>query len=124
MFEGFKITVTGVLLAAVIGLVIGLSMQGCQSLGLATPQTLDQRIAYSYAGVTTALNTVTTALQSGQLTSTQATNANSLILNVKSVLDTAKGEETADPTAAEKELALGVAAMTAVQNYLAAAGVK
>lgn len=97
---------------------------GCQSLGLTTPQNFDQKLAYGYAGVTTALNTVTSATNAGQLSSVQATNANTLILNAKAILDTARADETSNLTAAQNDLTLALTAMAAVQSYLTQAGVK
>jgi hypothetical protein len=97
---------------------------GCKTLGLATPQTLDQKLAYGYAGVTTALNTIATATTAGQLTSVQATNANGLALQVKLVLDAARSLETSNATAAQNDLTLALSSLTAVQTYLTNAGVK
>lgn len=103
---------------------IALPMLGCSSLGLATPQTLDQKLGYGYAGVTTALNTIATATQAGQLTSAQATNANALALQVKGVLDTARSLESTNATGAQNDLTLALSSLTAVQQYLTSAGVK
>lgn len=95
---------------------------GCASLGLAPAQNLDQKIAYAYAGLTTALQGIATATQAGQLTAAQATNANNMSLNVKAVLDTARALETSNATAAANDLALATAALTDVNNYLKSAG--
>ncbi len=107
------------ILAAVV-----LGLAGCASLGLATPQTLDQRLAYGYAGVTAALNTITTAVEAGQLTSEQATTANQMVINVKVGLDTARSLEATNATSAQNDLQLALTALTAVQTYLTAQGVK
>jgi hypothetical protein len=108
----------------VLALLIALPMLGCQSLGLTTPQTFDQKLAYGYAGVTTALNTVTTALSAGQLSSAQATQANSLVLQAKVILDTARSEEGTNLSSAQNDLTLALTAMNAVETYLTQAGVK
>jgi hypothetical protein len=101
-----------------------LALAGCQTLGLAPAQTLDQKLAYGYAGVTTALNTIAQATTAGQLTSIQATNANALALQVKSVLDSARALEGSNVTAAQNDLQLAMSSLTAVQTYLTSAGVK
>lgn len=101
-----------------------LMLGACASLGLAQPQTLDQKLAYGYAGVTTALNTITTATTAGQLTSAQATEANNLALQVKAILDNARALEGNDATAAQNDLTLALSSLTAVQQFLTAAGVK
>lgn len=97
---------------------------GCASLGLTTPQTLDQKIGYAYVGITTALTTVTTAVSAGQITSTQASNANTMILNAKGILDTARDTEGDNQTAAANDIVLATAALTSVQQYLTNNGVK
>lgn len=96
----------------------------CSSLGLTPPQTLDEKLAYGYAGVTTALNTIATATTAGQLTSIQATEANGLALQVKQILDNARALEGNNATAAQNDLTLALSSLTAVQQYLTAAGVK
>jgi hypothetical protein len=105
-------------------LAVMLVLGACTSLGLSSPQTLDQKLAYGYAGVTTALNTIATATTAGQLTSAQAINANTMTLNVKTILDTARGLETTNATSAQNDLTLALSSLTAVQQYLTSAGVK
>jgi hypothetical protein len=106
------------ILAAVV-----LSLGACSALGLTTPKTLDEKLAYGYAGVTTALNTIASATIAGQLTSTQAVNANTMTLNVQSILDSARALETTNASSAQTDLTLALAALTAVQQYLTAQGV-
>ncbi len=107
------------ILAAVI-----LMLSACSSLGLAPAQSLDAKLAYGYAGVTAALNTIATATNAGQLTSAQATNANNLALQAKSILDTARALETTNATSAQNDLTLALSSLTAIQQYLTSAGVK
>lgn len=110
--------------AFVIAAFIAITLQACTSLGLIPAQTLDQKLAYGYAGVTTALNTIATATTAGQLTSAQATHANDLVLQVKSILDDARGLESNNATVAQNDLTLALSSLTAVQTYLTSAGVK
>jgi putative exporter of polyketide antibiotics len=100
------------------------ALGACSSLGLATPQTLDQKLAYGYSGVATALNTIATATIAGQLTSAQATNANGMVLQVKGILDTARALETSNAPSAQNDLTLALSSLASVQQYLTAAGVK
>lgn len=101
-----------------------LCIGGCASLGLAQPQTLDQKIAYAYGGLTTALQGIATATNKGQLTSAQATQANNAAMNVKTILDTARSLENSDATTAQKDLDLATAALSSIQNTLTSAGAK
>lgn len=101
-----------------------LALVGCAQLGLAPATTLDQNLAYAYAGVTTALNTIATATAAGQLSSAKATQANTMVLAVKSTLDLARADETSNATSAQNDLTLATQALTAVQTFLTASGVK
>lgn len=103
---------------------IALFIGGCSSLGLAPAQTLDQKIEYGYAGVTAVLQAIPPAIQSGVLSSATATKANNLALQVKTLLDAARTVETTSPSSALNDLNLATAALTAVQQYLIANGVK
>jgi hypothetical protein len=97
---------------------------GCASLGLAPAQTLDQKVAYGYAGVTAVLQSIPAAIQSRVLSSASATKANNMALQVQTLLDAARAAETTSPSGALNDLNLATAALTAVQAYLTANGVK
>jgi hypothetical protein len=101
-----------------------LALSGCATLGLSPAQNLDQKIGYAYGGVTAALQTIAQATTAGTLTSTKATNANNMVLNIKSILDSAKATETTNASAAAIDLQLATTALTAVQAYFTANGVK
>lgn len=105
-------------------LVCLLSVSGCASLGLAPAQTLDQKIEYGYAGVDGVLKAIPPALTAGTLSSATATKANTLALNVKQLLDSARAAENTDVTSAQNDLNLAISALTAVQQYLTRNGVK
>lgn len=108
-------------LSLLFGLLV---VAGCAQLGLAPAQTLDQKLAYAYGVETGLLNTIATATTAGTLSSTTASKANTLVLTAKSVLDGARAVETSNPTGAATDLALATSALTAVQTYLTANGVK
>ncbi len=97
---------------------------GCAALGLAPAQTLDQKIEYGYAGVDAVLKSIPSAVTAGTLSSATATKANSMALEVKTLLDSARSAETINASAALNDLNLATAALTAVQQYLTANGVK
>jgi len=108
------------LILAAIVLLLG----ACSSLGLAPAKSLDEKLAYGYGGVTAALNTIATATNAGHLTSDQATHANNLALQAKSILDTARALETTNATSAQNDLTLALTVLTEVQKYLTSSGVK
>jgi hypothetical protein len=108
----------------VLLLVVGLTLTGCTALGFTTPQSTDQRIAYAYAGVTASLQTIAQATSAGTLSSTKASQANNMVLQVKSLLDAAKAAEATSDNEALQDLNMATAALTAVQQYLQANGVK
>jgi hypothetical protein len=109
---------------AFILLAVMLTLGACASLGLAPAQTLDQKIEYGYAGVTAVLQSIPPAITSGVLSSATATKANTMALQVKTLLDSARAAETTNATGALNDLNLATAALTAVQSYLTANGVK
>lgn len=107
----------------IIGVLLVL-LVGCAQLGLVTPQNTDQKIAYAYGSLTGVLNTIAAATTAGTLSSVNATKANTMVLNAKTILDGAKAEEGTQPTDALNDLNLVTQALTAVQTYLTANGVK
>lgn len=107
-----------------LALLFVLPVMGCQSLGLTSPQNLDQRLAYSYSAVTAALNTIAQATTAGQLKSADAVKANQMVLQAKDALDLARAAEATDASAAVRDLSLATAVLTAVQRFLTQNGVK
>jgi hypothetical protein len=99
-------------------------LASCASLGLAPAQTLDQKLAYAYGVETGLLNSIASATTAGTLSSATATKANTMVLTAKGFLDSARALESANATNAANDLALATAALTAVQTYLTANGVK
>jgi hypothetical protein len=101
-----------------------LAMTGCQSLGIAAPQTLDQKLAYAQGAIIAAQQSIAQATTAHLLTSAQATNANNMTLSALAVISTARSLETSNSTAATNDLALATAAISSIQAYLTSAGVK
>lgn len=108
----------------VLALLFSLPIMGCQTLGLATPQTTDQKLAYAYGSVTGVLNSIADATNAGALSSAKATQANQLALQVKATLDAARAVENTDEATALQDLNMATAALAAVQQFLTANGVK
>jgi hypothetical protein len=106
------------LITAIFLLILGILL-ACAS--APAPKTLDQSLAYVEGAVITAQQGITTALTAGQLSSAQATNANTLALNVLSIVTTARAAESSSPASAQNDLALAQTALTAVQTYLTTA---
>jgi hypothetical protein len=99
-------------------------LASCAALGLAPAQTLDQKLAYAYGVETGLLNSIATAVTAGTITSQTGSKANTLVLNVKTFLDDARALEATNATGAAADLALATTALTAVQTFLTANGVK
>jgi hypothetical protein len=105
-------------------LVALLSLAGCTTLGIAPPQTLDQKLAYAQGAIIAAQQSIAQATKTGLLTSAQAINANNMTISALSVISTARSLETSNATAAANDLALVTAAIAGIQQYLTSAGVK
>lgn len=101
-----------------------MALVGCSSFNLTAPKTFDQQLAYAYGGVDSALVAITTATTSGLLSSTKATQANTMTLAVKTSLDAARAAETINAAGAANDLALATAGLTALQTFLVQSGVK
>jgi len=104
---------------------ICLTLTGCQALGLPTPQGFDQQLAQAYGIHTAVVSATATALTAGSISAADAQSVQGLEQNARTILDTAKTAETAGDTAgAQKDLALAMTALTALQTYLNTHGSK
>lgn len=101
-----------------------LLLVACSELGLTTPQTTDQKLAYAEGTVTGILQSIPAAVAAGTLSSTKATTVNNMAVAVHQTIQVARAEETSNPSQAIVDLNLATAALTAVQNWLTANGVK
>lgn len=103
------------------GVILGLVLliTGCASLGLAPPQNPQQGIAYAYSGVTAGLNTLTSMLQTGVISSADAVQVNSALLTVKSSLDLANGVALSSGPVAINVLTAATASLAKISAYLA-----
>ena len=92
---------------------------GCASLGLLTPQTLDERLSYAYDQHTAALQTITTATNQKLLTSRDAVSLLAIADQSRALLDAARGAQAGgDVSTAEGRLLLAINVLREVQTYL------
>lgn len=99
--------------------VLVLILSGCSALGLATPKGFDQSLAQAYSVHTAVVQATTAAVNSGAITSAEATQVQAQTISSRALLDAAKAAETAGNTAgANSDLTLATAALTALQQYL------
>jgi hypothetical protein len=105
------------ILALLLVLILA-SVFGCTSLGLTTPQSPQQSIAYGYSGVTAALNTLAQMTSAGAISSTNAIKANSAILNAKAILDDANQAAASSSPTALTLITSATQALAQVSAYL------
>lgn len=95
-----------------------LLLTACQSLGLNTPQSFDQKLAYAEQADTAVLTAATASLRAQQITSADQEQVIKLADEAKALIDSAKLLSSSDPTAANAKLALASAVLTQLQTYL------
>lgn len=101
-----------------IGAVV-LLLAGCASLGLPTPKGFDQQLGQAYGIHTAVLQTISVGTTSRQLSSADATAINTIAVNARVLLDSAKAVETAgDLAGAQSKLAMATSLLTQLQTYL------
>lgn len=96
-----------------------LLLSACASLGVATPQTFNQKLALAYGLHTAVLQATTTAVTNGTLSSDNAAKVLAKADDARTVLDTAQSAYAAgDAAGADSKLAIATVALTAIQAYL------
>ena len=101
-----------------------LLLAGCASLGLQSPETLNQKLAYAYSQVTAARQGATSALNAGQMNVDDAKHVQAMADEARKGLDLAKTYAASGNTqAATTQLQLEQGALLALQTYLASKGV-
>jgi hypothetical protein len=94
-------------------------LAACAATGLTPASSFAQNLAYAYAEHTAVLQATTNAVNSGALSSADAQAVLTQADTAKAALDAAVAFNTAgDLTDANTKLALGTAALTALQTYL------
>ncbi len=100
-------------------------LTACASLGIAPAQSFHQKLAYSYGIHTAVLQAATQAVQTGKLSSAEATQILDMADQSKVLLDTAGSLSLAgDVAGANNRLALASAALSALQTFLNTHGSK
>lgn len=95
-----------------------ITLTACQSLGVATPRTFNERLAAAYSTVTAARNTTATLLTAGKLSPSDAQNAQSQLDTARTGLDLARQVHASDPAAAQTRLDGIVVGLATLQAYL------
>lgn len=109
---------------AVAGMLLAL-LVGCQVLGLATPQSFDQQLANAYGVHTAVVQATANALNAGSISKADAIQVQVAEHSARAILDTARAAEVAGDTAgAQKNLALALTTLNAIQTYINAQGKK
>ena len=108
-----KVYVSAVLYVAVA------ILAACTALGVANPQTFNQKLAYAYGNVTAVRSITLSELQDGMITAKEAQNIQNGADDAKSALDTARlASSNGDLTTAEGKLKTAQTILTALQTFL------
>lgn len=91
----------------------------CAQLGLATPETFNEKLAAGYVTVTEMVTTTTALLKAGKIKSDDAANIQVQVNTAKAGLDIAKQVAANDPKAADAKLVAVRTVLTALSTYLA-----
>ena len=91
----------------------------CAYLGQPTPETFNERAAAAYTSVTAVRQTALTLLQTGNITAEDAKNIQESADNVRAGVDVARTIAVTNPGQAENRLTAAIAALSALNAYLA-----
>lgn len=94
-------------------------LQGCQTLGIQSPKTFNERLAAGYVTVTTVRQLGTTLVTSGKLSSPDAQNVQTQADNARNGLDIA---QNLGPLKGEDKLTSTLTVLQALQSYLTIKG--
>ncbi len=100
-------------------LAVAVFLTACAGLGLPTPTTFNERLAAAYGTVTEVRSDATILLSAGKITPADAQNVQNQADNAKAALDLARTMSKGDLPAANTRLTATIAALTALQAYLA-----
>lgn len=91
----------------------------CATLDVPVPQTFNQRVLAAYNTADAIVQSMATLLQAGKIKPADAQQVHDQVVNLKTGIDIAQQVHASDPSAGEDKLATTVAALTALQSYLA-----
>jgi len=95
-----------------------LFLSACIALGVATPQTFNEKLAVGYSTVTASRDATATLLSSGKLSASDAQNVQDQLNNARTGLDVAREVHATNPSAGDAKLSAVVTGLTALQSYL------
>lgn len=90
----------------------------CQSLGLAPPKSLEDRVAYGYSTYSAVQYAAANAVTAGELSSADGEAVLKMADQSRILLDSAKALASTDPRGASTQLDLALAVLTQIQSYL------
>ena len=97
-----------------------LLLTGCETLGIATPQTFNEKAAATLGTITTVRTTATSLLNQKRITAEDGQNVLVSTDAARTGLNVARSLHQSNPTAANQKLDAVRAGLTALQSYLAA----
>jgi hypothetical protein len=95
-----------------------LVLSSCSLLGVATPQTFNERLGAGYSTVTASRDATATLLSSGKLSASDAQNVQDQLNTARTGLDLARQVHATNPPAGDAKLDAVVTGLTALQAYL------
>jgi hypothetical protein len=94
-------------------------LASCASTGLAQPQSLDQRLAYTVGQITAVRSAAANALAAKAITADEAEKVLSMTDDAKAIADGAKAALAAgDESGAQNRLVLATSVLTALRSFL------
>ncbi len=95
-------------------------LTACAALGVASPETFNQKLAVSVATVTEVRNSAATLLMAGKISAADAQNVQAQADVAREGLNIARGLSGTDLSAASNRLEVTTVALRALQTYLIA----
>lgn len=102
--------------------IFAFALTACETLGIAQPQTFNDKVAVAYGAVTQARTTTTQLLEAKKISADDAQNVLTTTDVARVGIDTARKMHTADPKGADSKLNAIRTGLTALIGYLATRG--
>lgn len=94
-------------------------LHGCQSLGIPSASTFNEKVTVGYAAVTTVRMSALSLLNAKTITPSDAQNVQDQANNIRAGLDIARQTYAVDPSGAQSKLASVLTALNGLQSYIA-----
>lgn len=91
---------------------------GCATMGMATPKSVDQGLAYSTVGNTALLQATADGVNQGSISKADGKAVLSLVENAQELINSGKAIEDTDATGAAANAKLATAVLTEAQKYV------